>query len=442
MAEVLGLVASVIQVAGAGLKLSQTLYQYADGVATADRRIKDIAKEVQLTSLVIDELGNVFRRDETVRLISKTAVTTAEETMKECSAVFAEIETTLAKSKKGRMGKWTLPFRDNKIELLRSHIEKLKSTLQLLMQVLLHAFQVTSNQLDRAAEARQREELRELLELQKQATKRYEDSLRDFSISDGSTMVDDDDRSEDKDTDDLSATNVGLVTVSAIESTITPDTLAVCMQHAQSLLQDIQSLKQVLEQNGQGADHSNHHQTLLGSYLQTRAHLDKILLGTSPSNRKISSVIKSSPLTSPSQTRITTSQTQTQITTSPAPALKFSNISASRRRIPPRTTPLQPHAPPSLLTSAHPRFPETPGPGISLEESSELHGGMQGHRSYQEYDVRCFDSGGLVPDEQVGVPCGAVFGGGEEVVVVEGEEEVDELVKLWTNIGRGGGVGV
>lgn len=35
MAEV-GLIASVVQVAGAGLKLSQTLYQYAEGVTTAD----------------------------------------------------------------------------------------------------------------------------------------------------------------------------------------------------------------------------------------------------------------------------------------------------------------------------------------------------------------------------------------------------------------------
>jgi hypothetical protein len=49
MAETIGLIASVVQVAGAGLKLSHTLYQYADGVATADRRIKDIAKEIELT---------------------------------------------------------------------------------------------------------------------------------------------------------------------------------------------------------------------------------------------------------------------------------------------------------------------------------------------------------------------------------------------------------
>ena len=47
MAETLGIVASVIQVAEAGLKLSQTLYQYANTVASADQRIRDIAREVQ-----------------------------------------------------------------------------------------------------------------------------------------------------------------------------------------------------------------------------------------------------------------------------------------------------------------------------------------------------------------------------------------------------------
>jgi hypothetical protein len=47
MAEALALVASVIQVAAAGLKLSETLYQYAEGVASADRRIKDVATEIK-----------------------------------------------------------------------------------------------------------------------------------------------------------------------------------------------------------------------------------------------------------------------------------------------------------------------------------------------------------------------------------------------------------
>jgi hypothetical protein len=143
MAEI-GLIASVIQVAGAGLKLSQTLYQYADTVASADRRIKDIAKDVELTSFVIDELGHVFRQDESSVLLSKNAVKTANETVRECSTVFTELDTALKKSQKNKLGRFMLPFRESKINLLRDHIDKLKSTLQLLMQVLTHAHQVAS----------------------------------------------------------------------------------------------------------------------------------------------------------------------------------------------------------------------------------------------------------------------------------------------------------
>jgi hypothetical protein len=281
MAEAIGLIASVVQVAGAGLKLSQTLYQYADGVATADRRIKDIAKEIELTSGVIDELGDIFKQDETASLISKNAVKTANETMNECSVVFAEIEATLAKSKKGRMGRLMLPFRDSKIDLLRSHIDKLKDTLQLLMQVLTHAHLVSSKKLDREAEAKQREEIKQLLENKKQSTKRYEESLKNFSISDGSTAVDDDQESDKLEEDASNSTAALTVAASALASTISPETLAKCVDHVRNLLQNIETLQQALATKVDGDDHSDHHQRAVGSYFRARSHLDNILLGNS-----------------------------------------------------------------------------------------------------------------------------------------------------------------
>jgi hypothetical protein len=144
MAEI-GLIASVIQVAGAGLKLSQTLYQYGESVSSADRRIKDIAKEVQLTSFVIRELGDIFESDQSSALLSANAIKTAGETIDECSTVFTELDAVISKTKKSTtFGKFKFPFREPKIELLRSHIDKLKSTLQLLLQVLSHAHQLAS----------------------------------------------------------------------------------------------------------------------------------------------------------------------------------------------------------------------------------------------------------------------------------------------------------
>ncbi|EUC44921.1 hypothetical protein COCMIDRAFT_37255 [Bipolaris oryzae ATCC 44560] len=280
MAEAIGLVASVLQLAGTGLKLSQALYQYADSVATADRRIRDVAKEIKLTSFVIEELGGIFKQDDTLSLISKSAIATANETLNECSTMFGEIEATLNKSKKGKMGRLMLPFREPKIELLRSHIDKLKSTLQLLMQVLMHAFHVSSKKLDREAEARQREEIRQLLENKKNTTKRYEESLQRFKTSDSNTELEDDEISFDDNG------SVSTLVAKSIGSTMTSDSLAECAQHVRTLLENIERLQQALANASEGDDQSDDHQMVIGSYFAARSHLDTILLGSSSTRSK------------------------------------------------------------------------------------------------------------------------------------------------------------
>ncbi|XP_014558663.1 hypothetical protein COCVIDRAFT_24940 [Bipolaris victoriae FI3] len=280
MAEAIGLVASVLQLAGTGLKLSQALYQYADSVATADRRIKDVAKEIKLTSFVIEELGGIFKQDDTLSLISKSAIATANETLDECSTMFGEIEVTLNKSKKGKMGRLLLPFREPKIELLRSHIDKLKSTLQLLMQVLMHAFQVASKKLDREAEAKQRDEIRQLLENKKNTTKRYEESLQRFKTSDSNTEFEDDEVFFDDNG------SVSTLVAKSIGSTMTPDSLAECAQHVRTLLESIERLQQALASTSEGDDQSDDHQMVIGSYFAARSHLDSVLLGSSNTGNK------------------------------------------------------------------------------------------------------------------------------------------------------------
>jgi hypothetical protein len=301
MAEVIGLVASVVQLAGAGLALSKTLYEYADGVATADRRIKDIANEVKLTSFVIQELGTIFEKDETANLISENAVWTANETIKECFAVFTELELKINKGKTGKMGRLMLPFRDNKIELLRSQIDKLKSTLELLMQVLIHAHQVSTDKYNREAEAKHREEIKQLLENKKQATKKYEESLRNLSISDGSTAVDDGERSL-QDEHKARSSSDPFNAASVIGSTVNPETLATCVNHVRSLLADIETLQLALAKKIDGEDHSDHHQKAIGTYFVARSHLDSVLLGSSQTN-----VAGKQTLQSTSRTSINTS---------------------------------------------------------------------------------------------------------------------------------------
>jgi hypothetical protein len=280
MAEI-GVVASVIQVAGAGLKLSQTLYQYADGVATADRRIKDIAKDVQLTSFIIEELAHIFKLDSSSTVLSERAIKTADDTVKECSDVFTEINKAITKTKKSSLGKFLLPFRDPKLELLRTNIDRLKANLQLLMQVLTHAHQIASQKLDREAEAVQREQIKALIQNKKESTKRYEESLRNFGSSGESTFVSDDEE-EPVDRDINQPTGRGLVaTASVIGSSLTARSLEKCVHHIQSLLEDIENLQQVLSGDTRVQDTSEHHESVIGSYFRARETLDTVILGSS-----------------------------------------------------------------------------------------------------------------------------------------------------------------
>jgi len=167
MAEI-GLVASVVQIADTGIKLSITLYTFAETVLTADKSIKEIASDVSLTSSVLEELGQNLKKDQKSRLCSENAVKTAEGIVKECAAIFKEINETLqitlnkikptaggykAKGKDGSHGgkkmavaalerlKW--PFLQPKMQLLRGNLDRLKSTLVLMLNVITYARKVS-----------------------------------------------------------------------------------------------------------------------------------------------------------------------------------------------------------------------------------------------------------------------------------------------------------
>jgi hypothetical protein len=158
MAEI-GLIASVIGIAGAGIKLSITLYTFSETVATAADSIKAIAKDVSLTSAVLEELGSNLKQDEQARLYSGTALKTAQAVVVDCEAVFKQIDSALSKSieriggvtgsgrRKGKGGKVVLsameklkwPFLQPKMEELRANLERLKITLVLMLNVLTYA---------------------------------------------------------------------------------------------------------------------------------------------------------------------------------------------------------------------------------------------------------------------------------------------------------------
>jgi hypothetical protein len=145
MAEVVGLAASIIQIAGAGAKLSVTLYNFTSSAARADQDIRDIAEDVELTSNALESVGKVFESEDAKSIISKKAVQDGHNIIKKCQGVFDELSEMVEKRRKtGKDGKKTLsmmgklawPMKEQRVELHRKRLESLKNSLVLLLHVL------------------------------------------------------------------------------------------------------------------------------------------------------------------------------------------------------------------------------------------------------------------------------------------------------------------
>ena len=161
MAE-LGIIAAVAQIADVGLRLSIKLYTFGEVVASADRSILSISKDVSLTSGVLKELGQILEKDRKSQTFSENAVQTADGIVKECLEVFQEMENILVKKlpglgatgKEGKSGqrvkratlmlerlKWG--YVQPKVQLLSGNLDRLKSTLLLMLNVITYAKQVS-----------------------------------------------------------------------------------------------------------------------------------------------------------------------------------------------------------------------------------------------------------------------------------------------------------
>ena len=104
MAEVLvaiGIVASVAQLVDYGFKLSLKLYTFSSTVSSASDSIKSLSSDVSLTSTVLQELCLIIKSDEESHVVSGTTIHTTSETIKDCLAVFEQLDEALDKSVKG-----------------------------------------------------------------------------------------------------------------------------------------------------------------------------------------------------------------------------------------------------------------------------------------------------------------------------------------------------
>ena len=83
MAEI-GLIASVLQVADIGARLSVKIYTFCHAAVNADDSIRFISKDISHTSAILRELGRCLEEDHKAQLCSENAFRTTSAIVDEC----------------------------------------------------------------------------------------------------------------------------------------------------------------------------------------------------------------------------------------------------------------------------------------------------------------------------------------------------------------------
>ena len=145
MGEPFSVAVGALQVAGAGLQLAKTLYEYVEGIQSANRHIKALASEVRTTSSTLKEFGTLLQQHDAEKLCSQSIVSDASATFDACKIAFNEVEQVFKKvvtrNKNGEISvptseRFTWPFKQGKVETLQANLERLKTTLLLMLGVM------------------------------------------------------------------------------------------------------------------------------------------------------------------------------------------------------------------------------------------------------------------------------------------------------------------
>ncbi|KAJ5250128.1 hypothetical protein N7489_000538 [Penicillium chrysogenum] len=169
--EVIGVVASIIQIADLGAKLSVKLCTFYKAVKVANKSMQELSSDVSLTCSILNELGKTLEQDDQTRLCSKQAFFTAQEVLQECKSVFEEIDTAIEKhsqdNEKNRLmrhaRKITIALLGPDLNVLKSNLERLKSTTLLMLHVIMYAGQLRKEN-EKSTMADQRGLIQTLLE--------------------------------------------------------------------------------------------------------------------------------------------------------------------------------------------------------------------------------------------------------------------------------------
>ncbi|OOF96801.1 hypothetical protein ASPCADRAFT_129870 [Aspergillus carbonarius ITEM 5010] len=172
--DIAGLVFSILGIAETGAQLSLKLCNVYRRIKNADRSIESLSSDVGLTCNVLRQLGDNLSHDEHAKLYSAQALSTAQDILRECKAVFDKISKALDESDSSSAKNMFQRVRkrvgfvmvEEELHVLGSNLERLKSTMLLLLNVIIRAELGTLEE--------QRRLIQTLVEEKKQNDERFE----------------------------------------------------------------------------------------------------------------------------------------------------------------------------------------------------------------------------------------------------------------------------
>jgi len=203
--ELVGLAASVIQIADLGGRLSVTLFTFTRKVKNANKNIDALCQELAGTGAVLRQLAETLSNDEHLHLCSQEAITTATALAEGTKKAFVKLQAFVtddgstgcqnrpAFSLKQRI---KFPFLEPHIDQLRANLERLKSSLRVILNVLIFA-ELLRNQEALPILKDQHELIRTLAAEKNENDRRYQEVLKlspsgTSSLSESATVVNDD----------------------------------------------------------------------------------------------------------------------------------------------------------------------------------------------------------------------------------------------------------
>jgi len=149
--EIIALAASVIQIADIGGKLSVKLFTFTRKIKNANRSIDAVSKDIATTGAVLKQLGETLSKDASLNICSQEAIDTAKTLVKDTKRVFMGLEKLIESDEKskntfltrtGLKQRFKFALLEPQIEQVQANLERLKSSLMVILNVLIFAEQI------------------------------------------------------------------------------------------------------------------------------------------------------------------------------------------------------------------------------------------------------------------------------------------------------------